>query len=243
MTIVFPGLRCDMEIVVASIGWEGLLGTEALLSCLPHQLDLRTGQLWADGQSTPQLHQQRQVVRASAHIKGSLVMPPDSETVAPVSIRSPSGIPPWRCSLIESELDITEINGVLVGRTLVDASDWSASVLLINLGSDMVVLPSFSCVSNLVPVSAVLVTQTVAVTQESNWPLPEHLEDIITGSHPSLGDEGRDTLWNILHRYTHVFPAPGEMVTGRTTAVQHDIEHNGARPVRCGPRRLAPAGL
>ena len=82
MTIVFPGL-----LVVASICSEGLLGTEALQSCLPHQLDLRTGQLWADGQSTLQLHQQCQAVRASAHIKGSLVVLPDSEIVAPVSIR------------------------------------------------------------------------------------------------------------------------------------------------------------
>ena len=40
MTIVFPGLRCDMALVVASIGSEGLLGTEALQSCLPHQLNL-----------------------------------------------------------------------------------------------------------------------------------------------------------------------------------------------------------
>ena len=42
MTIVFPGLQCDM-LVIASIGSEGLLGTEALQSCLPHQLDLRRG--------------------------------------------------------------------------------------------------------------------------------------------------------------------------------------------------------
>ena len=40
-----------------------------------------------------------------------------------------------------------------------------------------------------------------------------------------------------------MFPAPGEPVTGRTTTVQHDIETNDARPVRCGPRRLVPAGL
>ena len=77
-----------MVLVVASIGSEGLLGTEALQSCLPHQLDLRTGQLWADGQSTLQLHQQRQADRASAHFKGSLVMPPDNEFVAPVLIQS-----------------------------------------------------------------------------------------------------------------------------------------------------------
>ena len=52
MTNVFPGLQCDMVLVVASIGSEGLLGTETLQSCLPHQLDLHTGQFGADGQST-----------------------------------------------------------------------------------------------------------------------------------------------------------------------------------------------
>ena len=38
-----------MLFVVANIGSDGLLGMEALQSCLPHQLDLRTGQLWAAG--------------------------------------------------------------------------------------------------------------------------------------------------------------------------------------------------
>ena len=47
MTIFFPGLSCDMLFVVASIGSDGLLGTEAQQSYLPHQLDLRTRQLWA----------------------------------------------------------------------------------------------------------------------------------------------------------------------------------------------------
>ena len=133
-------------------------------SCLPHQLDLRTGQLWADSQSTLQLHQQRQAARASAHLKGSLVLPQDSDIVAPVSIRSPSGIRLGRCTLIEPKMDITENYGVLVGRTLVDASEWSASVLLDNSNSDVVVLPSFSCVGDLVPVSAVSVARSAVVT-------------------------------------------------------------------------------
>ena len=58
MSITFLGLQCDMMLAVARIGSEGLLGMEALQSCLPHQLDLHIGQLWADGQSTLQLHQQ-----------------------------------------------------------------------------------------------------------------------------------------------------------------------------------------
>ena len=52
MTVVFPGLSCEMMLVEASIGSDGLLGMEALQSCLPPQLDLRTGQLWAEGRST-----------------------------------------------------------------------------------------------------------------------------------------------------------------------------------------------
>ena len=66
MSVAFPGLQCD----IANIGAEGLLGTEALQLCLPNQLDLSTGQLWADGQSTLQLHQQCQAVRVSASTKG-----------------------------------------------------------------------------------------------------------------------------------------------------------------------------
>ena len=175
----------------------------------------------------------------SAHLKNLLVLPPDSEVVAPLSIR----VQPGRCSLIEPYIALTESYGVLVGRTLVDASEWSASVLWVHPGSDVVVLPSFSCVGDLVPVSAVSVARLEFVSPGVGRTLPEHLEDIVVGSHPSLGGVGRMTLRNILHQYGHVFPASGEPVTGRTTTVQHKIETNDARPVRCGPRQLAPAGL
>ena len=189
MTVVFQGLQCDMTLVIASIGSEGLLGTEALQSCLPHQLDLHTGQLWADGQSTLQLHQQRQAVRESAYTEGSLVVPPDSEIVTPVSIRSPEGIPPGRCSLIKPDSTITEYYGVLVGRTLVDTSNWSAEVLLINPGSDVVVLPPFSCVGSVVQVSAVAFARTLSIRPEVTppGPLPPHLEEIVTAYHPPWG--------------------------------------------------------
>ena len=79
-----------MLFVVASIETDGLLGTEALQSCLPHQLDLRTGQLWAEGQSTLQLHQQRLIPEVQGFLMTSVVLPPDSEIVAPFSV--------WECT-------------------------------------------------------------------------------------------------------------------------------------------------
>ena len=138
LNVVFPGLSCDMLFVVASIGSDGLLGTEALQSCLPHQLDLRMGQLWADSRSTLQLHQQKLIPELDGFLTTSVVLPPNSEIVAPFSVSA---------------------------------------------------------------------------------------------------------VRELLHHHRHVFPAPGEPVTGRTTSVQHEILTSDARPVRCGPRRLAPAGL
>ena len=244
LTIVFLGLSCDMLFVVASIGSDGLLGTEALQSCLPHQLDLRTGKLWAEGRLTSQLHQQRLTPNVKGFLKTSVVLPPDSEIVAPISVQSPSDVRLGSCSLVEPSRGLTEEYGVVVGHMLVDASSWSASVLMVNPNAEEIVLPSFTCVGDLIPVSAVSVAMAEpALPNDMCIALPDHLEDIVMGSHPSLGEAGRLLLRELLHRYEHVFPAPGEPVTGRTTSVQHEILTSDARPVRCGPRRLAPAGL
>ena len=239
LNVVFPGLSCDMLFVVASIGSDGLLGTEALQSCLAHQLDFRTGQLWVDGRSTLQLHQQRPEVEG--FLMTSVVLPPDSEIVTPFSV---SGVWPGVCALVEPSRTLTEEYGVVVGHTLVDASSLSASVLMVNPNAEEVVLPSFTCVCKLVPVLAISVALAdPGLPDDGHVALRDHLEEIVLGSHPSLGESGRQLLRELLFRYGHVFPAPGEPVTGRTTSVLHEILTSDARPVRCGPRRLAPAGL
>ena len=138
---------------------------------------------------------------------------------------------------MEPSRSLTEEYGVVVGHTLVDASLWSASVLMINPNVEEIVLPSFTCVGNLVPVSAVSVALAdLGLPDDVCVVLPDHLEEIVMGSHPSLGEAGRLLLRELLHQYDHVFPAPGEPVTGRTTSVQNEILTSDARPVRCGPR-------
>ena len=187
LTIVFPGLSCDMLLVVANIGSDGLLGMEALQLCLPHQLDLRTGQLWAEGRSTLQLHQQRLATGVNAFLKTSVVRRPDSEIVAPVSVRSPSDIRPDSCSLVEPAGRLTEDYGVVVGSTLVDASSRSAGVLMVNPNAEEIVLPSFTFVGKLVPVSAVSVAlMDLALPETTSETLPDHLEDIVAGSHKEM---------------------------------------------------------
>ena len=102
---------------------------------------------------------------------------------------------------------------MIVGHTLVDASSWTASVLMVNPNAEEVVLPSFNCVGKLVPVSVMSVALAdPGLPNEEHVNLPEHLEEIIAGSHPSLGDSGRQLLRDLLYRYRHVFPAPGDPV-------------------------------
>ena len=241
LNVIFPGLRCDMSCVVAEIGTDGLLGTEALQSCLPHQLDLRTGQLWADGRSTLQLHHQQSTPLVGCSLITAVVLPPVSEVVAEFSI---TGEQLGSCALIDPNWELTEEFGVMVGHTLVDATSPSANVLMINMSEEEVVLPIGSLIGTLVPVLSVSVARSMeCVPSTETAELPDYLEDIVRGSHTSLGDSGRQSLRDLLHKYEHVFPAPGEPVTGRSKTVLHEIEINDARPVRCGPRRLAPAGL
>ena len=184
-----------------------------------------------------QLHQQRLAPELDGLLTTAVVIPPDSEIVAQFSVSD-------GCALVEPSRILTEEYGVVVGHTLVDASSCSGSVLIVNPDAEVVVLPSFTCIDKLVPVAAISVA-----LKDPGYPsnglaaLPDYLEEIFVGSHPSLGDAGRQLLRDLLFCYRHVFPAPGEPVTGRTTSVQHEIIMSDARPVRCGPRRLTPAGL
>ena len=113
---------------------------------------------------------------------------------------------------------------MIVGHMFVRASSRSASVLMVNPNAEEVVLPSCTCVGKLVPVSAISVALAdPGLPNEGHAAIPDHLEDIVTGSHPSLGESGRQLLCDLLHRYSHVFPAPGEPVTGGTISVQQEI--------------------
>ena len=88
-----------------------------------------------------------------------------------------------------------------MGHTLVDVSTSSANVLMINHNAEEMVLPCRTCIGQLVPISAVSVAQSeLQLPTNTAVVLPEYLEDIVQGSHTSLGDTGRQSLRDLLHR-------------------------------------------
>ena len=141
---------------------------------------------------TLQLNPQRLIPEVHGFLMTSVVLPPDSEIVAPFSV---SGVRLGSCALVEPSRSLTEEYGVVVGHMLVGTSSRSASVLMINPNAEEVVLPSFTCVGKLVPVSAVSVALAdPGLPDDGCVVLPDHLEEIVMGSHPSLGEAGQRLL-------------------------------------------------
>ena len=168
---------------------------------------MRTGQLWADGWSTLQLHQRRLTPDLDGLLTTSVVIPPDSEIVAKFSV---SGIRPHGCALVEPAMGLTEEYGIMVGHTLVDASSGYGSVLIVNPNVEVVVLPGLTLIGKLVPVAAISVAmEDTGLPNDGPAALPEYLEEIVGGSHPSLGDAGRQLLRDLIFRYRHAFSGAG----------------------------------
>ena len=102
--------------------------------------------------------------------------------------------------MVEPCMDLTEDSGVIVGHTLVDASSWSASVLMVNPNADEIVLPWFHVCWKLGSGVGCIVALAEPVRPgKVGGTLPDHLEDIVMGM----------LLRNLQHRYVHDFPAPG----------------------------------
>ena len=70
---------------------------------------------------------------------------------------------------------------------------------MINPNVEEIVQPNHTCVGKLVPISAVSVA--LAETGLTGDMGRVHLEDIVTGSQPSLGEAGRCLLHDLLHKY------------------------------------------
>ena len=71
------------------------------------------------------------------------------------------------------------------------------------------VLPSFLCVGDLVLVSAVSVARLAVVSPGVSQTLPEHLEDTVAGSHPSLGVEEQQRFAISCISWLMCFPLQG----------------------------------
>ena len=181
----FPVLICDL-----AVGTDAIIGTDVLGSVLPHSLDIKKGLLFTEGGASLQLHSQDSALSGRVFMVGHCSIPPFSEAVLHCSVRITGGRPMPSSGLLEGLTVFAENTGLVVGRTLVDPSQWKVPVLVSNFSQDTIVVDPFSEVGMIAQVSAIQsITEPLRQSQDSVDSLPAHLQD-------------RHAIWMIFNNVT-----------------------------------------
>ena len=141
--VSFLGLQTEFPILVCDLSTDAIIGTDILVSVLPHTLDIKHGLLFTEGGVSLQLHRKDAALSGRVFIVGHCSIPPYSEAVLHCTTRTVGvqSMPP--SGLLEGLTVFSENTGLVVGRTLVDPSGWKVPVLVSNFGQDTVMVEPF----------------------------------------------------------------------------------------------------
>ena len=128
-TVSFTGLQTEFPIIICNLvaGTDAIIGTDVLGSVLPHTLDIKNGLLFANGGASLQLHRRDSALSGHVFAVGHSSVPPYSEAVLHCSVRTTGGRALPSSGLLEGLTLFAEDMGLIVGRTLVDPSNWFQS--------------------------------------------------------------------------------------------------------------------
>ena len=160
-------------------------------------------------------------------------VPPMSETVAIGRILDRPNDMKW--GVVESNSTCnTSLDGLLVGRTLVNPSANEVPVHLLNLSNLPKRIRQGTNVAICNSVDSIL-TEGAVIPRPTE--LPHHLRDLYIRSANGLTSAEADQLYDLLFEFSDVF-SEGSHDLGRTDFVQHQINTGVAAPIRQAPRRL-----
>ena len=232
----FPILVCDL-----AVGTDAIIGTDVLGSVLPHTLDMKNGLLFTEGGASLLLHRRSDTLSGHVFTVGHCSVPPYSEAFLHCTVCTAGGRIILSSGLLEGLTVFAENTGLVVGRTLVDPSQWRVPVLVSNFSQDTVMVEPFSEVGMVTQVSAIqAVTEATDRSPCSSESLPIHLRDLLDQTSRDLDEIQQRQLAGVLLRYMDLFPTPGSTLTGHTDAVEHEIDTGDGAPIRCAPRQMSP---
>lgn len=154
--------------------------------------------------------------------------------------------------ILEPFRTFAEETGLVIPRALVCCQEDRVFLTLANCGEDKAVVAKGAVLARLVPIDEVDEVDIVdlpdvnghagTVAPVDKWSrcdvseLPDHLKGMVQGVADLDPDQTR-LLCGLIKEFENIFMTPDGQL-GRTGLVQHQIETNGARPIRQPPRRL-----
>lgn len=141
--------------------------------------------------------------------------------------------------IVEPSDSLHLTDGVTVGRSLVGAGEELVTVLLANFSDEARQLPAGAKLGTCEEVERAEQPSTSAPTP-AGGALPDFLEDLALRSSSNLTEAQAEKVRHTLTRYSDVF-SRGDLDLGRTSLVKHSINTGTSAPIKCPPRRIAPA--
>ncbi len=173
-----------------------------------------------------------------AVLEASVQIPPCFEIVVTAKVRGLGNSTRW--GILETQPGGGSLlrDGLLVGRTLVDLSQPTVPVCIMNLTRRKHRVRKGVEIAHCEPVDSVMRPEDPAVAQGTvSEEVPAHLFDLFQRSTDGLPLEQQRSVCQLLSEFSDVF-SKGPQDLGHTDLVQHHIHTGDATPIRQAPRRL-----
>ena len=246
LTLTLGTTRVAHKMWVADIQDSCILGMDFLE---PHNCLINLGDrtLHIGDEEVPLKKPQQEDSRVCCRVilDQTVNLPPRSETLISVRVEGlQADVGRW--GVLGPREETLATDGLLTGRTLVDLSQPTIPVRIMNLADGERKIKCGSVVAVCEPVQSVLTQQDVKgtpVTEAStDKELPEHLTDLFERSSVGLDSHQKGQLHSLLCDFASLF-STGAQDLGRTDQVQHRIHTGDATPIRQPARRLPPTKM
>jgi hypothetical protein len=130
--------------------------------------------------------------------------------------------------------------GLYVSRIMIPDRSLDLPVRVLNISKTDVDVPAGTVLANLEPVTEISVPEDSVSESALAETRSRLINDLVERVDEAVPEEIRLRLKALLENYNPVFSA-GDYDLGRTNVAQHEIDTNGARPIRQALRRHPPA--
>lgn len=246
LTLSVGTLQLEHEMIVADIGVEGLIGMDFLKthSC---QLDLCRNCIHIYGCRIPLSSVRTDFQCCKVHVSQDVVIPAQHEMIITGLLEKGNEILPPVC-LISHMQSYSEKYQLAVAKAVVHTSGPDVPVRVLNATNSDIHLYCGASIALCEAVSDVLddfedveicnqLHADPSYVEQSKDIVPEHLKAMFERASTNLTPEQQKQVTLLIHEYRDVFTnEKGEL--GKTDLVTHQIDVNGAKPIRQAPRRL-----
>ena len=243
LTLTIGTTRTIHKMWVADIRDSCILGMDFLepQNCLIN-LGERTLRIRDEEMPLKKAQQDSSRVCCRVILDQTVSLPPRSETLIPVIVEGlQSDVGQW--GVLGPKEEALETDGLLTGRTLVDLSQPTVPVRIMNLADGERKIKCGSIVAVCEPVQSVLTqrdsSETSVLEPSADRELPGHLTDLFERSSVGLDFHQKEQLHSLLCDFANLFSSRTQDL-GCTDQVQHRIHTGDAIPIRQPACRLPP---